>query len=224
MLFFLLHTAFYLQAAGAARVFVLHNKRTIQQEEEGGFCVCGQQQQQAASSNSSSMSGRRQARAQNKKVGAGFGPSGGGGGGCGSVSSPSVQHVASMLNDLEVGQWEIPLANIRFAEHCRQTSPAAVCYIVDKIRQVGWMPTALPQVTLPGLNDGQIMTAELATTLEAFVLDENHRLLAAREVFRDEPDKTITCTCYREITCAFTKKIISDGKKRRNSYNLVILY
>ena len=169
------------------------------------------------------MSGRRQARAQ-KKVGAGFGPSGGGGGGCGSVSSPSVQHVASMLNDLEVGQWEIPLANIRFTEHCRQTSPAAVCYIVDKIRQVGWMPTALPQVTLPGLNDGQIMTAELATTLEAFVLDGNHRLLAAREVFRDEPDKTITCTCYREITCALTKKVISDGKKRRNSYNLVILY
>ena len=223
MFFFLLHTAFYLQTAGAVRVFVLHNKRTIQQQEEGGFCVCGQQQQQQAAS-SSSMSGRRQARGQNK-VGAGFGPSGGGGGGCGSVSSPpSVQHVASMLNDLEVGQWEIPLANIRFTEHCRQTSPAAVSYIVDKIRQVGWMPTALPQVTLPGLNDGQIMTAELATTLEAFVLDGNHRLLAAREVFRDEPDKTITCTCYREITCAFTKKIISDGKKRRNSYNLVILY
>ena len=175
-------------------------------------------------SSSSSMSGRRQARAQNK-VGAGFGPSGGGGGGCGSVSSPSpsVQHLASMLNDLEVGQWQIPLANIRFTEHCRQTSPAAVSYIVDKIRQVGWMPTALPQVTLPGLNDGQIMTAELATTLEAFVLDGNHRLLAAREVFRDEPDKTITCTCYREITCTFTKKIISDGKKRRNSYNLVII-
>ena len=86
------------------------------------------------------------------------------------------------------------------------------------------MPTALPQVTLPGLNDGQIMTAELATAVEVFVLDGNHRLLAAREVFRDEPDKTITCTCYREITCAFTKKIISDGKKRRNSYNLVILY
>ena len=171
------------------------------------------------------MSGRRQARAQNK-VGAGFGPSGGRGGrGCGVVSSSSVQHddVASMLNGLEVGHWETPLANIRFTECCRQTSPAAVNYIVDKIRQVGWMPTALPQVTLPGLNDGQKMTAALATTLEAFVLDGNHRLLAAKEVFRDEPDKTIRCTCSREITCSFTKKIISDGKKRRNSY-LVILY
>ena len=85
------------------------------------------------------------------------------------------------------------------------------------------MPTALPQVTLPGLNDGQKMTSALATTLEAFVLDGNHRLLAAKEVFRDEPEKTIRCTCYREITCSFTKKIISDGKKRRTSY-LVILY
>ena len=175
------------------------------------------------------MSGRRQARAQNK-LGAGFGPSGGGGGaagGGGAVSCSSVQHddVASMLKGLEVGHWEKPLANIRFTEYCRQTSPAAVNYVVDKIPPVGWIPTALPQVTLPGLNDGQKRTAALATTLEAFVLDGNHRLLAAKGVFRDEPDKTITCTCYREITCSFNKKIISDGKKRRrNSYLVILLY
>ena len=178
------------------------------------------------------MSGRRQARAQNK-LDASFGPSdgdggAGGAGGGGAVSSYLVQHddVASMLKGLEVGHREVPLANIRFTEYCRQTSPAAVKYIVDKIRQVGWMPTALPQVTLPGLNDGQKMTAALATALEAFVLDGNHRLLAAKEVFRDEPDKTITCTCYREITYSFTKKIISDGKKkrRRNSYLVILLY
>ena len=179
------------------------------------------------------MSGRRQARAQNK-LDASFGPSGGdggaggGAGGGGAVSSSLVQHddVASMLKGLEVGHWEVPLANIRFTEYCRQTSPAAVKYIVDKIWQVGWMPTALPQVTLPGLNDGQKTTAALTTTLEAFVLDGNHRLLAAEEVFRDEPDKTIACTCYREITCSFTKKIISDGKKkrRRNSYLVILLY
>ena len=45
------------------------------------------------------------------------------------------------------------------------------------------MPTAFPQVTFPVLNDGQDMTAALATTLEAFVLDGNHRLLAAKQMF-----------------------------------------
>ena len=47
------------------------------------------------------------------------------------------------------------------------------------------MPTAFPQVTFPVLNDGQDMTAALATTLEAFVLDGNHRLLAAKQTTTD---------------------------------------
>ena len=64
--------------------------------------------------------------ASQKRVGAGSGPSGQSGGG-GAGYPPAQQHVASMLNGLEADRWEIPLANIRFTEHCcRQTSPAAL--------------------------------------------------------------------------------------------------
>ena len=85
------------------------------------------------------LSGGRRAGAQNR-VGAGSGSSGGG---AGAGSPAAVQHVASMLNGLGVGQWKVPLANIRFTEHCRQTSPAAVDHIVDKIQQVGCNRTGI---------------------------------------------------------------------------------
>lgn len=143
--------------------------------------------------------------------------SGGGGAGRGSSSSAptagdSTLDVSSVLTELEAGQWEISLANIRFTEHCRQRSPAAVEDIVTKVREVGWMPTAPAQVMLPDLDDGVTTTDELAAKLTAYVLDGNHRLMAAKEVYKDDPTKNIKCSCYRDITCPFTKNIISDGK------------
>ncbi|CAM9553949.1 unnamed protein product, partial [Ectocarpus fasciculatus] len=68
--------------------------------------------------------------------GAGSEPGGGGGG---SSSARQQVDVSSVLKGLELGVWEIPLANIRFTEHCRQRSPAAVAAIVASIKGMGWM-------------------------------------------------------------------------------------
>ena len=124
--------------------------------------------------------------------------------------------VAGVLSSRQLQAWPIPLKNIRFTEHCRQLNERTVRSITNSIREVGWMPTALPQVTVPDLPDGEDMTSDLAATLVVFVLDGNHRLKAAK-TFYDDPEKTITCQCYRDISNTFTKKILADGEKRQPS-------
>ena len=128
-------------------------------------------------------------------------------------SPPVVDAVADALRNRGLHEWAIPLKNITCTEHCRPTNPGSVQDLVTRIGQVGWMPTALPQVTVPGVPEGEQMTDELAATLEVFVLDGNHRVKAAQQVYANDPDKTIRCSCYRDIDCTFTKKIISDGEK-----------
>eukprot|EP00904_Undaria_pinnatifida_P011818 jgi/Undpi1/7767/HiC_scaffold_23.g10240.m1 len=98
--------------------------------------------------------------------------------------------VAGVLSSRQLQAWPIPLKNIRFTEHCRQLNERTVRSITNSIREVGWMPTALPQVTVPDLPDGEDMTSDLAATLVVFVLDGNHRLKAAK-TFYDDPEKTI---------------------------------
>lgn len=85
------------------------------------------------------------------------------------------------------------------------------------------MGTALPQVMFPDLVDGQEMTAELAADLDAYVLDGNHRLKAALVVYKNDPNKTIQMSCYRDIEDPFTKKIISDGEKEETDEYILIV-
>ena len=129
------------------------------------------------------------------------------------ASPPAVAVMAEALSDRVQHEWAIPLKNITCTEHCRPTPPGSVQDLVNRIGEVGWMPTALPQVIVPGVPEGREMTDDLAATLQVFVLDGNHRVKAAQQVYAYDPDKTIRCSCYRDIDCTFTEKIISNGKK-----------
>lgn len=107
-------------------------------------------------------------------------------------------------------EWSVPLKNITITENSRQTNPAAVSRLEQEIRNVGWLPVSLPQVMFPSIEKGASMTDEGARTLEAVVIDGNHRVSAAKAVFADKPEMTIRCNCFSNISCPLTRRIVSD--------------
>lgn len=139
---------------------------------------------------------------------------GGSGGGTTTAGGDAdKKNFGEYLRERELGQFDIKLANVMFTEHCRQTNKLAIESLVESIRNTGWMPSALPQVLVPGVGPDETLNAETALQHEVHVLDGNHRLKAAKEFYKNMPDKTITCQCYRDIEDTFEKKLVADGER-----------
>jgi len=115
------------------------------------------------------------------------------------------------LKTLLLGHFPIPIANVIFTEHSRQTNPKSVDALVNNITANGWMPSSTPIVMVQDLPPGDNLTEEAAAKAKVHVLDGNHRLKAAQRVYKDDPEKTVNCMCIRHIDDAVTKQIVSAG-------------
>lgn len=117
---------------------------------------------------------------------------------------------ATVLEEYFIGTFPVPLKNLRSTTLVRQTNSLGVSELEDSMKDNGFMQSGAPSVIFNDVQDKSRFTAKDALEQPGFVLDGNHRLKAAKNVFQE--DTCIPCRCYVDIPNKSIKKVLADGE------------
>lgn len=103
--------------------------------------------------------------------------------------------LASTLASHYIGDFDVPLKQIRLTSFARPINQRGLERVVESIQHKGWLPHAPPAIVVEreGLPNGEF-TEDCIAMAEYKVLDGNHRLEAAKKIFGC--DKAVRCRVH----------------------------
>lgn len=134
----------------------------------------------------------------------------------------SPRNPASVLDSRFIGNFAMALNKLQTTKIARQTNSSGVKRLAESLKQHGFMNSGAPSVVVMGVDKDAVFTKEDALVATGQVLDGNHRVKAAREVF--PPDALIPCKLYRDIEDKHVKKIVAYGERSTAHICLCVRY